>query len=174
LPASGLQTLHNDTILLGQDGWADGRLGDYQNSRVSLNDSCLIFDLFQAKILGKLQVLEKMQELADFDASQLENDLILAAKKKPKKVIVLTHVPPFAEACMHKGVMSDQNWLPYFSSKVMGDVLSKVATKNPSIEFLVLCGHTHSKAEYKPLDNLVVRAGNVEYSKPEVQQLIVL
>src|SRR5262245_17674903 len=37
LPASGIQKLDNDTLLLGQDGWADGRLGDYQNSRTVLN-----------------------------------------------------------------------------------------------------------------------------------------
>ncbi len=32
LPESGIQALDKNTILLGQDGWADGRLGDYQNS----------------------------------------------------------------------------------------------------------------------------------------------
>ena len=51
LPASGMQKLDNDTFLIGQDGWADGRLGDYQNSRVVLNDSRMIADLFQEKIL---------------------------------------------------------------------------------------------------------------------------
>lgn len=52
LPASGPQLLANNTILLGQDGWADGRLGDYQNSRVILNDSRMIADLFQESLLG--------------------------------------------------------------------------------------------------------------------------
>jgi predicted MPP superfamily phosphohydrolase len=174
LPASGIQVLNNDTILLGQDGWADGRLGDYQNSRVSLNDSRMILDLFQAKILGKFQLLDKMRQLADTDAKKMENDLAQAVKKNPKKIIILTHVPPFAEACMHEGVMSDQNWLPYFSSEVMGDVLNQAATINPSIEFLVLCGHTHSKAEYKPLGNLMVKAGSSKYCHPVVQELIVL
>jgi len=172
LPASGIQVLNNDTILLGQDGWADGRLGDYQNSRVSLNDSRMILDLFQANIVGKFQLLEKMQQLADGDAKQLENNFTQAINKNPKKIIVLTHVPPFKEACMHEGVVSDQNWLPYFSSKVIGDVLKHVAEENPSVEFLVLCGHTHSKAEYNPLDNLTIRAGQVEYYQPSVQALI--
>jgi len=174
LPASGIQVLNNNTILLGQDGWADGRLGDYQNSRVTLNDSRLIADLFQEKILGKSQLLKKMQQLADADARRLEHDLSQAINQNPKKVIVLTHVPPFKEACMHNGQMSDENWLPYFGSKVMGDVLQKAAEKNPSVEFLVLCGHTHSKAHYKPLDNLTVRAGKAEYYQPEIQELITL
>src|SRR5207253_5944497 len=49
LPASGMQKLANNTFLIGQDGWADGRLGDYQNSCVVLNDSRMIADLFQEK-----------------------------------------------------------------------------------------------------------------------------
>jgi len=59
LPASKMQNLDNDTFLIGQDGWADGRLGDYQNSRVVLNDSRMIADLFQEKIIGKYQLLDK-------------------------------------------------------------------------------------------------------------------
>lgn len=174
LPASGIQKLTNDTVLLGQDGWADGRFGDYENSQVSLNDSRLIADLFQSKILGKAQLLEKMQQLADIDAAQLEIDLICAIKENPKRIIVLTHVPPFKEACKHMGQISDENWLPYFSSKIMGDVLKEIAEKYPSIEFLVLCGHTHSAADYRVLDNLTVRAGDVEYSQPKVQEFIIV
>lgn len=59
LPASNFQVLENNTILLGQDGWADGRLGDFTNSPVSIVDSRLIVDLFQQKILGKYKLLVK-------------------------------------------------------------------------------------------------------------------
>ena len=174
LPASGTQTLDKNTILVGQDGWADGRLGDYQNSRVSLNDSRMIADLFQAKIIGKFQLLDKMQQLADFDAKQLSDDLVQAIKQHPKKIIALTHVPPFKEACLYEGKVSDDNWLPYFSSKATGDVLIKAAKDNPSIEFLVLCGHTHGEAHYQPLANLTIKAGKAEYYKPDVQEIISL
>lgn len=174
LPASGMIVLKQDAILLGQDGWADGRLGDYQNSRVVLNDSRMIADLFQEKILGKFQLLEKMQQLADVDANKLHADLKLAIDANPKKIIVLTHVPPFKEACMHQGKISEDDWLPYFGSKVTGDVLIQVAKENPAIEFFVLCGHTHSEALYKPLNNLCVKAGKAEYYLPEVQEIITL
>lgn len=174
LPASGIQQLNKMTILLGQDGWADGRLGDYQNSNVSLNDSRLIADLFQEKILGKFQLLAKMQQLADLDAMQLKMNLEQAISLNPKKIIVLTHVPPFKEACMHMGQVSDDNWLPYFSSKVTGDVLITMAQENPTIEFLVLCGHTHSEANYQPIKNLIVKAGKAEYYRPAIQENIVL
>ncbi|HXH55578.1 MAG TPA: metallophosphoesterase [Gammaproteobacteria bacterium] len=170
LPASGIRVLNNHTILLGQDGWADGRWGSYENSNVALNDSRLIADLFQAKVRGKFQLLKKMQELADMDAMQLQNDLDQAINKNPKRIIVLTHVPPFKEACIYNGQMSDENWLPYFSSKVMGDLLKRIAEQNPLIEFLILCGHTHSKSTYKPLDNLIINVGYAEYYQPEIQE----
>lgn len=172
LPATGIQWLTHETMLVGQDGWADGRLGDYANSRVSINDSRMIVDLFQMKLLGKFQLVEKMQQLADSDAAALNNDLVQAIEQHPKKIIVLTHVPPFKEACLHNGQISGDDWLPYFSSKVMGDLLLTCARNNPSIDFLVLCGHTHSKACYQPLTNLIVKTGEVEYYKPTIQEII--
>jgi predicted MPP superfamily phosphohydrolase len=174
LGASGIQKLDKSTILLGQDGWADGRLGDFQNSRVALNDSRLIVDLFQAKLLGRFKLLEKMQQLADMDANRLENDLLKAIDYKPTNIVILTHVPPFKEACTYQGRMSDDDWLPFFSSKATGDVLERTAERNQDIEFLVLCGHTHGKADVQILNNLTVKAGGAEYYRPEVQDLIVL
>lgn len=174
LPASGIQEISKNTILLGQDGWADGRFGDYQNSGVSLNDSRMIADLFQAKIHGKIPLLEKMQELADADAARLQDDLYQAANKNPKKIIVLTHVPPFKESCFHMGKMSEDEWLPFFSSKISGDMLLEAASKNPFIEFLVLCGHTHSESYYQPMSNLTIKGGKAEYYYPQVQEIIVI
>lgn len=174
LPALGIKRLENDTILIGQDGWADGRLGDYQNSRVAINDSRMIADLFQEKILGKYQLLEKMQQLADADAMKLQNDLEQATSHNPKKIIVLTHVPPFKEACLYKGEISGDDWLPYFSSKVTGDVLATAAQENPKIEFLVLCGHTHGEAKFRWCGNLIVEVGGAEYYRPEIQKIILV
>lgn len=173
LPASG-PILFNHTILIGQDGWADGRYGNYLNSDVGLNDSRLIADLFQKKMLGRTQLLEKMQELADNDAKKLRENINEAAQQSPKTILILTHIPPFKEACMHMGLMSDDNWLPFFSSKISGDVIFNAANQYPQIEFLVLCGHTHSEAHYQPLNNLTVKAGKAEYYDPKIQDLIVL
>lgn len=174
LPASGMQKLNNNTILIGQDGWADGRFGDYQNSRVILNDSRMISDLFQENILGRDQLLEKMQHLADADAMRLQDDLVQAMSQHPKKIIVLTHVPPFKEACLHQGKMSGEDWLPYFSSKITGEILTTVAEQNSEIEFLVLCGHTHSEANLQAGDNLIVEVGKAEYYRPEIQKIILI
>jgi predicted MPP superfamily phosphohydrolase len=146
LPASGPQKLNNDVVLLGQDCFADGRYGDYTNSRVVLNDSRMIVDLFQSSALGKYLLLEKMQQLADQDANELENSIEQAVRSyNPKKMIILIHVPPFIEVCMHEGKISSDDYLPFFSSKVTGEILMHAAENYPEIEFLALCGHTHSK-----------------------------
>jgi len=101
LPASNLLQLDTNTLLVGQDGWADGRLGNYHNSRVALNDSRMITDLFQAKVLGRSQLLAKMQQLADYDANQLQAQLMQAVIQRPRRIIILTHIPPLQKhVCM--------------------------------------------------------------------------
>lgn len=172
LPSTGPQILSEGIILLGQDGWADGRLGDFQNSPVSLVDSRLIADLFQEKILGKNQLLKKMQQLADNDAINLHKNIKEALKQDPNKILILTHVPPFKETSLYEGAISDDNYQPYFTSKATGDILMEVAIRYPLVEFLVFCGHTHHECTYKPLDNLLVRVGKAEYYYPELQDVI--
>jgi len=174
LPESGPVLLEKDILLLGEDGWADGRYGDYANSPVVLNDSGMIADLFRESTKGKYKLLEKMQQLADDDAKKLYADLTDAIKKhQPKNIIVLTHVPPFKEASMYEGKMSGDDFLPFFSSKATGDVLLKIAKENIDRDFLVLCGHTHHEAHYQASDNLTVRVGGAEYSQPKIEEVVI-
>lgn len=111
-------------------------------------------------------------KLADDDANQLRVQLLNVVKKHPKKIIVLTHIPPFREVCLHDGKISSDDWLPYFASKTTGDVLNDICIAYPDIDFLVLCGHTHDKAQYSPFPNLLVEAGHAEYNKPQIQKMI--
>ncbi|MBS0289814.1 MAG: metallophosphoesterase [Proteobacteria bacterium] len=164
--------LDEHTILIGEDGWADGRYGDYANTPVSLNDSRLIADLFQERVLGRFQLLDKMRQLADQDANNLYAKLKKAAQEGARKIIVVTHVPPFRETAMHEGKMSSDDFLPFFSSKVTGDILLKFANECSSIEILVLCGHTHDECIYHPLNNLTILAGKAEYTRPISQGVI--
>jgi hypothetical protein len=109
------------------------------------------------------------------DAERLKKNLQLAMQQHSlKKIIVLVHAPPFRESCLHEGEISNDDYLPFFASKIKGDVLLEAAKANPEIDFLVLCGHTHSSSYYKPLDSLTVKAGSVEYGKPIVQEVIEL
>lgn len=88
-------------MLIGQDGWADTRYGDFDHSTVNLNDSRLIAELYQAFLLNKSSLRKEMQRLADTDANALENTLMQAINSRIKKIIIATHVPPFPECCFH-------------------------------------------------------------------------
>ena len=59
--------------------------------------------------------------------------------------------------------------MPFFASKVTGDVLIEIAEQNKNVKFLVLCGHTHNKALFKPCDNLIVKTGSAEYMHSAIQ-----
>ncbi len=161
----------DDIALVGIDGWADGRYGDFQYSHVELNDSNYIYDLRGARILGKYSLLDKMQQLANYDAFDLRQQLNGINYEKVNKIIIVTHVPPFAEAAINADGVSDPDYLPYFASKALGDVISEAAQQHPDHEFIALCGHTHFANVIHPEENLTVATGHAKYSAPEIQKL---
>ncbi|HAU1457908.1 TPA: metallophosphoesterase [Legionella pneumophila] len=166
--------LDSDTTLVGHDGWADARYGDFDNSTVTLNDSRLITDLYHAFLLSKSTLKNEMQRLADEDAAVLANTIHEVTDGDIKNIIVATHIPPFPECSWHENQPNDENWLPYFSSKATGDVLRTIAEKYKHVNFLVLCGHTHSEAKVKFSDNLEIRVGKAEYYQPSIQEIITI
>ncbi len=64
-----------------------------------------------------------------------------------------------------QGRTSADDFLPYFSSKAIGDVMQKVMQTHPRSYLLVLCGHTHGDGQLQVLDNLRVLTGDAEYGK---------
>jgi hypothetical protein len=50
-------------------------------------------------------------------------------------------------------------------------VLLKVAKKHKDIEFLVLCGHTHSQVIFQLLQNLIVKVGETAYGRPKIEEV---
>ena len=166
LPAVGAVELSEGTGLLGHDGWADGRLGDYMNSGVLLNDYRLIEDLQGLDRISRLARLNQLgSEAADFFRLHLPDALA-----RWPRLIVLTHVPPFAEAAWYMGRRSDDDWLPHLTCKAVGDVLYQAMVTRPDREMLVLCGHTHSAGEVEILPNLKVVTGGARYGEPVVQR----
>ncbi|MEK7189642.1 MAG: metallophosphoesterase family protein, partial [Patescibacteria group bacterium] len=117
--------------------------------------------------------LQKLDELGDKAAAKIETSLI-SAFKNFKKVICLTHVPPFREACWHEGKISDDNYIPHFSCKTVGEIMKKIMQSRPDCHLTVLCGHTHSPGAAKILDNLTAITGEAFYGKPEIQKIIYL
>jgi len=161
-------SLNKRTALVGHDGWSDGRLGDYRNSTILLNDYVLIEELAYKDKRVRLEILNGLgDEAADHFRRVLPQTL-----DKFEHVIVLTHVPPFLDACWHEGKISDDNWAPHFSCKAVGDVLQHVARQYPNRRLQVLCGHTHGSGEVEISPNLHVTTGGAQYGEPAVQQII--
>lgn len=160
--------LTKETALIGHDSWADGRLGDFYGSTVELNDFRLIDEL---RLWDRTERISVMQELADEAVEHFRKVLPLALENH-RKVIVLTHVPPFKEATWHQGQTSGDDWLPFFSCKAVGDVLKEIMKQHPLCEMTVLCGHCHSSGESQVLPNFKVLTGGAEYGSPEIQQII--
>jgi 3',5'-cyclic AMP phosphodiesterase CpdA len=168
LPGSGVVGLTQETALVGHDGWADGRFGDYGRSDVFLNDYRLIEELAG---LGGRERLLRLHALGDEAAAHFRA-VLPEALARSRRVIVLTHVPPFREACWHRGKISDDDWLPHFACRAVGEALVEAMAEHRECEMTVLCGHTHSPGEAQVLPNLLVLSGGAEYGRPEVQRVL--
>jgi hypothetical protein len=170
LPDSGVVPLTPEACLVGHDGWADGRLGDYAGSDVLLNDYGLIGE-FGGFGEEKAERLARLNALGDEAAAHFRS-VLPAALARFRHVVVLTHVPPFKAACWHEGQISDDNWLPHFTCKAVGDVLAGAMGAAPDRRMTVLCGHTHGAGEAQVLPNLRVLTGGAVYGRPVVQRVL--
>ena len=111
-----------------------------------------------------------LQALANDAASHFE-ELLPRAFGNSRSVVLLTHVPPFRQACWHEGKISADDFLPYFASKVVGDVLLSVMEAHPDCNLRVFCGHTHGGGAADILPNLRVYTGGAQYGDPRVQMV---
>ncbi len=170
LPAHGAVLLSDATAMVGHDGWGDGRLGDYANSNVMLNDYLLIADLvFPNRFLRR----DRLRQLGD-EAAEHFRTWIPAAVQRRDNILIATHVPPFRDACWHEGRISDDDWLPHFSCAAVGDALIDAADAYPEKKFTVLCGHTHGSGFAQMRPNLEVFTGGAEYGAPALQRVLEL
>jgi len=159
LTQAGVVELTPKIALVGHDGWSDGRLGYLDGSDVIFNDFLLIDELnhwVNYYTLDKPALLRALETLGDEAAGYLKTVLVQAVEQYPK-VIVATHIPPFREAAWYQGRPCADDHLPFFSCKVVGDILVDVAHSHPKCQILVLCGHTHGGGDE-------VRRANREYS----------
>jgi 3',5'-cyclic-AMP phosphodiesterase len=162
--------LSKSSALIGHDGWYDGAFGNYSTSHVTLAD----FDLIpEFKNLNKVNRLDLMKKLAS-DATQEIKRKLKMALESYNHIIIGTHVPPFRESCYYDGKISNDDYLPFFTCKMLGDMLLEVMKnyRNSSKQVTVLCGHSHSGSIYKPLENLEVICGEAKYGAIIKQRLI--
>ncbi len=170
LHGAGVTTVAPGVALVGVDGWGDARLGAPETTSVLLNDFRLIRDIAFLPTDARNAAL---RALGDESAATLEADLA-AALATHDRVLVATHVPPFAEACWHEGERSNDQWLPFFSCAAVGEVLRRYAEAHPTRRIDVYCGHTHSPGLARLRDNLVVHTGGAQYGAPGIAGMIKL
>ena len=149
--------------VIGHSGWSDGRYGDYFNSNVDLSDYHCIADLM---VISKSDRLKVLQELAAKAADHIKNSLE-AVFPKYETVYLLTHVPPWREAAVNAGKMSDDDWAPHFSSKIMGDTIEEFM-KDCKGQLIVLCGHSHGFGDIQIFPNVRCITGDARYEHPKV------
>ena len=170
LPSCGIVQLTPRCALVGHDGFADARLGNYRKSEVMLNDFFFIEEL---KGLDRRGRRVRLQEFAEEAAAHFRRWLPEALACY-QHVMVATHVPPYREATWHEGQISDDDWLPFFSSRVAGKAISEAAARFPERRVTVLCGHTHGAGVAQIAPNLIVRTGGAAYGFPALQQSLEL
>lgn len=158
--------------LIGHEGWYDGQYGDGWGSRVGFADWTQIKD-FLGVAYHRDSLLQFIQKIA-YKAAQEADKTLTAALERYEHVYFATHFPPYDKATWHLGQMSDPDWMPWFSSKIMGVVLERAAEDYPDRQITVLCGHTHSPGEYQHRPNLLVLTGESEYRAPKISKVFEL
>jgi predicted phosphohydrolase len=169
LPPVAPLRLNHETLLVGVDGWADGRHGEPLRTPLVLNDDRLIAEV--AAQDGRMAKLVVKRILADADAGRLDTLLARAADAAPRRIVVATHVPPFVEALAPGSRESHPDWHPLLVSGATGAVLRTFAGSHPGIHIEVFAGHSHSACRATILANLEVRVAGARYGRPRFEIL---
>jgi predicted phosphohydrolase len=189
-----IHELTEKVALVGSEGWYDAQFGNPMTPNFGMTDWKDIEDLailpgnpFGIKHVKRVEGKIVREILLDKEARQRVIDVcqaraknfaerarasLLRALATFEQVIFATHVPPFEGATWHEGNLSDTMWIPWFSSKAMGEMLLEAAEAHPNRRILVLCGHTHSSGIYAPKPNLTVLTGEAAYFKPDLAGIL--
>ncbi len=168
LPAMGVVPLTAATALVGHDSWADGRYGKGAASTLKMSDKDHINDFVS---LAKEAYFERIAALADEAAAHVRQ-MLMKAFESHARVLLVTHVPPFPQACRADEGVAREEMLPHYSCKAMGDLLLDVMGSRPDRDVTVLCGHTHVEARAEILPNLRVWTGGAHYGAIRIQTAV--
>lgn len=167
LSSKNAVALFDNIGLVGHDGWGDARYGSWETTSVRLNDFVFIEEL---QLLRRQERIEVLRALGDEAAEHIRN-VLPQALENFQHVIILTHVPPWPEACWHGGAVTSDKYLPFFACKAVGEAIFQIAGAYPHRNIICLCGHTHFPAEAQILPNLRVIAASSDYHNPQIELL---
>ena len=160
LTESEIITLNDATAIIGVEGWGDARNGTLNLSEGSTRDVRSIAD-YQGLNRAEIETLLNKKGV---EYAEILRPKLLEAVKNFQNVILVTHVPPFVEACFDRSLrICGEFKLPFYTCKVIGDMLLEVMNENPACQMTVLSGHTHEKADVKIVENLRVRVKESGY-----------
>lgn len=169
--------LQNQVALVGHDGWYDAMNGNPGSDGILMNDWVRIHDFSAAirssvggKTIDKSVIVQVSRAICVASANHIANGIKAAIRDKYDRIIVATHVPPFKESYngnKHYGLDSSVA-LPWYTSKIMGDMLWSAAKTYPHVHFTILSGHAHSHYDQDLLNNLNVRVGKSAYGTPQI------
>jgi len=170
--------LNDSTCVLGHDGWYDAQNGDAKNSRFLMQDWLQIQDF--ANITRGAQSFDNLDKNAIIALSQkLASDSVVHVHQAIKdavryydNIIILTHVPPWQEAHVHGGTRGDAMALPWYTSKMMGQLIESAAKTYENVKFTVLSGHTHGRTRVDIGKNITCYVGHADYVNPQIQRII--
>lgn len=170
MPTMPYLALSPSTAVVGHDGWYDAMYGNWRDNSFSLNDWTAIHE-FREVNGNRATIVETARKFAHEAVLHVQNS-IKQATRYHKNIVVLTHFPPFKESHIFEGRQGDDAALPWYTSKMMGDMLLAAAKAYPTHTFTVLAGHTHGQYMGKFADNLLVHVGGAVYGQPKLQGLI--
>ena len=150
----------HDSVLIGVDGWSDGRAGDFLSSNIMLNDYRRIGELSGLESNARLA---RLQALGAVEADTLRRTLAKLSGTPIRQVRIATHVPPFPEACWYQGSNEINEWTPHFTCVAVGKEILRFAHAHPTTQVDVLCGHAHNEGSVTLAPNLRVETGRAVY-----------
>jgi 3',5'-cyclic-AMP phosphodiesterase len=160
--------LGGDWVLCGDDGWADTRVGNYFRSPVRMNDFRMIADLDGLNAVDRRRKLRRLGAECAFRLGKQLHE----ARNLGRRLLVMTHIPPFRESCWYEGKQSDEDWAPFFVCGAVGWMLRRFCEQHPEQNVLVLCGHTHHSGFVKIAENLQVWTGAADYGNPKIYTIL--
>jgi len=176
MPDAGVVMLSDGVALVGHGGMYDGQEGQ-PGLQMSMSDFFLphgIMDMAQALSMGSRHLFDLLLKLGQTCAAHVRENVRQAARLGARRVIVLTHVPPFLEASHFRGRPSEPSHAPFYVNRSLGDTLLELSSELRDVRLEVLAGHTHGPRVYQAAENLVVRVGRARYRRQPTWQEPVL
>lgn len=168
LSSQGAVDLGNHTVLVGGDGWADGQWRGRRTKVIHSPDHYSISDFHK---LSYCERLNKMRTLGRESTASIRERL-KPALRSARRIIIANHIPAFRTSALFDGKPCDSNHQPHFVQATLGAMLIGMARENPTKQFLVLSGHTHSNCTDHVLANLKSLVGGHCKHKPQIQDIL--